>query len=99
MTFSITTSLCGGHTQWSGGLERQLCGELGEDRSGTKPASRRNGGHHQLPASAFGQTGNIRFSIVTDGLSNTVFMGEILQGELYDIRGVIWQTSPGGVAS
>ena len=46
--------------------------------------------------SAFGQTGNIRFSTVTDGLSNTVFMGEILQGEQYDIRGVIWQSIAGG---
>jgi prepilin-type N-terminal cleavage/methylation domain-containing protein/prepilin-type processing-associated H-X9-DG protein len=46
--------------------------------------------------SAFGQTGNIRFSSITDGLSNTVFMGEILQGEQYDIRGVIWQSIAGG---
>ncbi len=46
--------------------------------------------------SAFGQAGNIGFRSVTDGLSNSVFMGEILQGERYDIRGVIWQSIAGG---
>jgi prepilin-type processing-associated H-X9-DG protein len=46
--------------------------------------------------SAFGQYGNVRFSSITDGLSNTVFMGEILQGQQYDIRGVIWQSIAGG---
>lgn len=46
--------------------------------------------------SAFGHDGNINFARVTDGQSNTVFMAEILQGAKYDIRGVIWQSVPGG---
>ncbi len=33
---------------------------------------------------------------VRDGLSNTVFMGEVLQGDLFDIRGVMWSSVPGG---
>jgi hypothetical protein len=33
--------------------------------------------------------------MVTDGLSNTVFLAEIRQGSPYDIRGVIWTSVPG----
>ncbi len=47
---------------------------------------------------AFGQgdTGTVPFSKVTDGLSNTVFMAEILQGAQNDVRGLIWSSVPGG---
>ena len=48
-----------------------------------------------LPA-AFGHRGNIGFATVTDGTSNTVFMGETLQGQLFDVRGVVWSTVSGG---
>ena len=51
--------------------------------------------YNNLP-SAFGHDGSIGFAKITDGLSSTVFMAEILQGELYDIRGAIWQSVPGG---
>ena len=46
--------------------------------------------------SAFGHDGTIRFANVIDGLSNTAFMAEILQGDMYDVRGVIWQSIAGG---
>ncbi len=42
-------------------------------------------GHYTIPLAA-----------VTDGLSNTVFAAEVLQGELYDVRGLVWSTIPGG---
>jgi prepilin-type N-terminal cleavage/methylation domain-containing protein/prepilin-type processing-associated H-X9-DG protein len=45
--------------------------------------------------SPFGQVGNIRFAMVTDGLSNTVFMAEMRQGISYDYRGLIWSCYPG----
>jgi prepilin-type N-terminal cleavage/methylation domain-containing protein/prepilin-type processing-associated H-X9-DG protein len=45
-------------------------------------------------ASAFGQTARTN-SMVTDGLSNTVFIAEIRQGAFNDIRGVIWTSVPG----
>ena len=45
-------------------------------------------------ASAFGQTTRTN-SMVTDGTSNTVFIAEIRQGSLNDIRGVIWTSVPG----
>ena len=45
-------------------------------------------------ASAFGQTTRT-ISMVTDGTSNTVFIAEIRQGSLNDIRGVIWTSVPG----
>ena len=45
-------------------------------------------------ASPFGQTACTN-SMVTDGLSNTVFIAEIRQGSLNDIRGVIWTSVPG----
>lgn len=46
--------------------------------------------------SAFGHDGNVRISKVTDGLSSTVFIGEVLQGDTYDVRGVMWSSVPGG---
>jgi prepilin-type N-terminal cleavage/methylation domain-containing protein/prepilin-type processing-associated H-X9-DG protein len=46
--------------------------------------------------SAFGHNGGITLASVTDGTSNTVFTGEVLQGELRDIRGVMWSSIPGG---
>jgi prepilin-type N-terminal cleavage/methylation domain-containing protein/prepilin-type processing-associated H-X9-DG protein len=45
--------------------------------------------------SPFGQTART-YSMVTDGLSNTVFIAEIRLGSLNDIRGVIWTSVPGG---
>jgi len=33
---------------------------------------------------------------MTDGSSNTVLCAEVLQGELYDIRGLLWSSIPGG---
>jgi prepilin-type processing-associated H-X9-DG protein len=52
----------------------------------------------QIPVfmkSAFGHY-NVTFAQVTDGLSNTVFLGEVLQGERFDVRGLIWSSIPGG---
>jgi prepilin-type N-terminal cleavage/methylation domain-containing protein/prepilin-type processing-associated H-X9-DG protein len=37
----------------------------------------------------------IRYASVTDGLSNTHFCSEILQGAFDDIRGLIWGDNPG----
>ena len=45
-------------------------------------------------ASAFCQTSRT-ISMVTDGTSNTVFIAEIRQGSINDIRGVIWTSVPG----
>ncbi len=33
---------------------------------------------------------------VTDGSSNTIFCAEVVQGETYDIRGLMWSTITGG---
>jgi prepilin-type N-terminal cleavage/methylation domain-containing protein/prepilin-type processing-associated H-X9-DG protein len=47
---------------------------------------------------AFGQgtLGQVNFAEVTDGLSNTVFMSEILKGAQNDVRGLLWTSIPGG---
>jgi len=45
--------------------------------------------------SAFGHR-TVRFADIRDGLSNTVFMAEVLQGAEFDVRGVMWSTIPGG---
>jgi prepilin-type N-terminal cleavage/methylation domain-containing protein/prepilin-type processing-associated H-X9-DG protein len=45
--------------------------------------------------SAFGHY-NVRFANVTDGLSNTIFLAEVLQGDQFDIRGLLWSSIPGG---
>ena len=50
----------------------------------------------QYLASAFGHNGNITFASITDGTSNTVFMGEVLQGALNDVRGLVWDPIAGG---
>jgi prepilin-type processing-associated H-X9-DG protein len=46
--------------------------------------------------SAFGHKGDITFAAVTDGLSNTLFMAEVLQGDLNDVRGLMWDPIAGG---
>jgi prepilin-type N-terminal cleavage/methylation domain-containing protein/prepilin-type processing-associated H-X9-DG protein len=48
--------------------------------------------------SAFGHDGRINFAAITDGTSNTVFLGEVLQGSLRDVRGVMWSSVPGGAS-
>ncbi len=45
--------------------------------------------------SAFGHN-RVRFADIRDGLSNTVFMSEVIQGERHDVRGLVWSTLPGG---
>ena len=43
-----------------------------------------------------GDNGPVPFAEVTDGLSSTAFMAEILQGAQNDVRGLIWSSVPGG---
>ena len=50
----------------------------------------------QYQPSAFGHNGNISMASFTDGTSNTVMTGEVIQGEMGDIRGVMWSSIPGG---
>jgi prepilin-type N-terminal cleavage/methylation domain-containing protein/prepilin-type processing-associated H-X9-DG protein len=59
-------------------------------------------GQNKFKTSPFGlnagETGPLltRIASVTDGLSNTHFCSEILQGASDDIRGLIWGDNPGG---
>ncbi len=46
--------------------------------------------------SAFGHDMSVSFASISDGLSSTVLVAEVLQGERYDIRGVMWSSVPGG---
>lgn len=48
--------------------------------------------------SAFGHDKNVTIAKIKDGLSNTVFCAEVLQGDLYDVRGVMWSSVPGGAS-
>jgi prepilin-type N-terminal cleavage/methylation domain-containing protein/prepilin-type processing-associated H-X9-DG protein len=50
----------------------------------------------QYLQSAFGHNGQIGFNSITDGTSNTVFMAEVLQGALNDVRGLVWDPIAGG---
>jgi prepilin-type N-terminal cleavage/methylation domain-containing protein/prepilin-type processing-associated H-X9-DG protein len=45
--------------------------------------------------SPFGHASRIAFSAMTDGLSTTVLMAEVIQGSLYDQRGMMWSTAMG----
>jgi prepilin-type processing-associated H-X9-DG protein len=45
--------------------------------------------------SAFGHY-QVTIASVIDGLSNTAFLAEVLQGERYDVRGLLWSSIPGG---
>jgi prepilin-type N-terminal cleavage/methylation domain-containing protein/prepilin-type processing-associated H-X9-DG protein len=46
--------------------------------------------------SAFGHNMKINLGMIKDGTSNTAFIAEVLQGELYDVRGLMWSSIPGG---
>jgi prepilin-type N-terminal cleavage/methylation domain-containing protein/prepilin-type processing-associated H-X9-DG protein len=48
--------------------------------------------------SAFGHNlqGPIRIQDIRDGTSSTIFCAEVLQGDRYDVRGLMWSTVPGG---
>jgi prepilin-type N-terminal cleavage/methylation domain-containing protein/prepilin-type processing-associated H-X9-DG protein len=50
----------------------------------------------QYIQSAFGHNGGLSFASVLDGLSTTVFMAEVLQAAINDVRGLMWSTVPGG---
>jgi prepilin-type N-terminal cleavage/methylation domain-containing protein/prepilin-type processing-associated H-X9-DG protein len=52
-------------------------------------------GTTQYLRSPFGHT-TTRIAEVRDGLSNTVFVGEVLQGDRADVRGMMWSSVPGG---
>ena len=45
--------------------------------------------------SAFGHA-NVSIASITDGTSGTILLAEVLQGQRYDVRGVMWSTVPGG---
>jgi len=45
--------------------------------------------------SPFPNTGNLPFAALTDGVSSTVFVSEMLQGSDGDVRGLPWLTIPG----
>jgi prepilin-type processing-associated H-X9-DG protein len=53
------------------------------------------GGPPVFRKSAFGFY-TVKIAGVTDGTSNTAFLAEVLQGDTYDIRGLMWSTIPGG---
>ncbi len=46
--------------------------------------------------SAFGHDGRISIASITDGTSNTVIIGEVLQGARFDVRGMMWSSIGGG---
>lgn len=50
----------------------------------------------QYLKSAFGHDGTIKIASITDGTSNTVYVGEVLQGSINDIRGSMWSIIAGG---
>jgi prepilin-type processing-associated H-X9-DG protein len=52
----------------------------------------------QYLQSAFGHLMSINLAMVKDGTSNTVFLGEVLQGAQYDVRGMMWSSVPGGAS-
>jgi prepilin-type N-terminal cleavage/methylation domain-containing protein/prepilin-type processing-associated H-X9-DG protein len=45
--------------------------------------------------SPFGHDPDITFAMVTDGLSQTVFLADILQGDPGDVRGLVWSSLVG----
>jgi prepilin-type N-terminal cleavage/methylation domain-containing protein/prepilin-type processing-associated H-X9-DG protein len=49
----------------------------------------------QFMKSAFGFY-KVSFASITDGTSNTALVAEVLQGEMFDVRGLLWSSIPGG---
>jgi prepilin-type N-terminal cleavage/methylation domain-containing protein/prepilin-type processing-associated H-X9-DG protein len=48
--------------------------------------------------SAFGHRMDVNLAAIIDGTSNTVIIGEVLQGAQYDVRGLMWSSIPGGAS-
>jgi prepilin-type N-terminal cleavage/methylation domain-containing protein/prepilin-type processing-associated H-X9-DG protein len=91
MTFQISTSYVGG----------ALSGPIFTKGNyavswGNTDWKQENLGTTNYLQSAFGHNGNISFASVIDGLSTSVFMAEVLQAAINDVRGLMWSTVPGG---
>jgi prepilin-type N-terminal cleavage/methylation domain-containing protein/prepilin-type processing-associated H-X9-DG protein len=50
----------------------------------------------QYLPSAFGHDMAVTLAKISDGTSTTCFVGEVLQGAEFDVRGVMWSSVPGG---
>jgi prepilin-type N-terminal cleavage/methylation domain-containing protein/prepilin-type processing-associated H-X9-DG protein len=53
-------------------------------------------GTQEYMKSAFGHDMSVSLAAIKDGTSNTVFTAEVLQAQLFDVRGVMWSSVPGG---
>ena len=92
-TFNITTAYAGGALSGLKFTKGNYAVSWGNTNWGQNYSS---GMTAQYLKSAFGHDGNIGFQAIQDGLSNTVFVSEILQGAQEDIRGVVWSPISGG---
>ncbi len=91
--FQIPTSYAGGQLSSFVFTKGNYAVAWGNTNWGQNYASSQSGLYLQ---SAFGHNGQIGFNSITDGTSNTVFMGEVLQGAINDVRGLVWDPIAGG---
>jgi prepilin-type N-terminal cleavage/methylation domain-containing protein/prepilin-type processing-associated H-X9-DG protein len=93
MTFQIPTVYAGGFLSGLTMTKGNYAVSWGNTEWGQSYAGNFSAQYLQ---SAFGHKGQIGFNTITDGLSNTVFMAEVLQGALNDVRGLMWDPIAGG---
>ncbi len=92
-TFQLPTSFAGGALSSLVFTKGNYAAAWGNTNWGQSFSGSLSG---QYLASAFGHNGNITFASIVDGTSNTVFMGEVLQGAVNDVRGLVWDPIAGG---
>jgi prepilin-type processing-associated H-X9-DG protein len=93
MTFQIPTSYAGGALSGPIFTKGNYAVSWGNTNWGQSYGGSLTAQYRQ---SAFGHNGNLSFASVLDGLSTSVFMAEVLQAAINDVRGLMWSTVPGG---
>jgi prepilin-type N-terminal cleavage/methylation domain-containing protein/prepilin-type processing-associated H-X9-DG protein len=101
--YKINPTIAGGFLSgptWSKGNYAANWGNTFWGQDQPSPATILIDPNTNLPASylraPFGHASKISFSSVTDGLSLTALCAEVIQGTLYDQRGMMWTTAMGG---
>jgi type II secretory pathway pseudopilin PulG len=87
-------SLLGGALSGPGGARGNYAANWGNNTYGQVTGIRANHEGDYLP-SPFGHAPDLSFANVSDGLSQTVFLAELVQGDLGDVRGLVWSSVAG----
>ena len=94
ITFQFPRTVLGGALSGVGQARGNYAANWGNNMYGQLTGIRVDGQGDYL-GSPFGQAPDLSFPAVLDGLSQTVFLAEVLQGDPGDVRGLVWSSLPG----